>query len=425
MGKTYPVIFGTPNSKFNRRQAIQSICEIVGWECWSTPVGLLFFTSQIQADRTSTIRFKRGELLQSWIDPFTLLANHKVEKISVAGHNIGDLMATGSAQVGGYGVGSREATINLRHIKTNAACSEAATALLADWQNDVYTGRFEAIDTFDGHAYDVGDLIKVVDDDFDVDGDYRISSIERWFDAEHVETTRLGITNISKLTLNGPYLLEPGEKAIIDSYMGVDELGKIHHFADTRTLTQWLIKHVFHESFEKVDTDIWTEAGTGTIIATSEGGLPCVKFTTPAAGAGFCSLKSTTAYWGNANWQLCIKMKTNTNDKILFMIGAHITDDDYMAFYYDKDVATVFRAICVASASGTSVDLTPVDFTSYHEFLIERLSASKACFWIDGVLQATITTDVPSTDMQYCLYFQENEAVAKEGYIRSITAQEI
>jgi len=433
-GKTYPVIFGTPNSKFNRRQAIQSICEIVGWECWTTPVGLLFFASQIQADRTNTIRFKRGELLQSWIDPFKLLANHKVEKITVAGHNIGDLMAKGSAQTGGYGVGSREATFNLRYIKTDAACDDAATALLADIQNDVYCGRFEAIDTFDGHAYDVGDLIKVVDDEFSVDGNYRISSIERWFDAERVETTRIGITNISKLTLNGPYLLDPGEKAIIDGYMGVDELGKIVHFTDSRALTSWLIKrHVFHDSFEKIDGDVWTKTGTGTVAASKESGLPCAEFTTTGGGTSYAKLETTNAYWGNAKWRLNMKLKLSTADNISLEFGAYYwlnadNNGRIYFYYYDLGATRYLKAHCQhwvgGVGGGTLVEITPTpDMTAYHEFMCERVGANKAHFWIDGEMVKEITTNITTWDMPYRLELTEQEAAVKKCYIRAITAQ--
>jgi len=126
--KTYGVIFGTPEAKFNRRQAIESICQIVGWECFATPAGAVDFKSQIQTDKSATITFKRGENLVEWTEPFKLKAGHKVEKIIVIGHNIGDLMAVGSATGGAYVTGDRIKTINMRHIAYDTACDDCAAA---------------------------------------------------------------------------------------------------------------------------------------------------------------------------------------------------------------------------------------------------------------------------------------------------------
>jgi len=285
----------------------------------------------------------------------------------------------------------------------------------------------------------VGDLVKAVDDDFDVDGNYRVSSIERWFDSRRVETTRIGITDISKLTLNGPYLLNPGEKSLIDAYMGVDELGKIVHFPDTRTVTEWFIKrHFFHDSFEKIDTDVWTktlDAGC-TIEATIEGGLPCAQFHVSNVALRLADLKTQYAYWGNTKWELATRLKLSTDTYIYAMWGAYrFVDVDnywYIFFAYDEDAGGdgEFHISCcsvtggVGGISGEVITPTP-DVTQYHNFKLNRLSATKCHFFIDDTVVATVTNNVPSEDLHFYIRLRTEEAATKDLYLRSITAQEL
>jgi len=426
--KTYPVIFGTPNSKFNRRQAILAICEITGWECFVQPNGTLDFQSQIQTDRTATIRFKRGELLQSWIEPYKVLIGQKVEKITVVGHNIGDLMATGSAQTGGYTSASREKTIPFRHIKVNAACVDSATALLADWQNDVNYGKFEAVDAFEGHAYEVGDLIKVADDEFGVDGNYRVFWIGRSVDATRAETTKIGITNVSKLTLNGPYLLNPGEQKLINACMGVDEFGKIHHLPDTSSLTTFLVtRQLFHDSFAEINTGIWEKSLTGAasdVTASVEDGLPCAKFVTDANTNDHATLQTINAHWGNSghNWRFATLLKTSSDSNIRVRFQAYDpATADMIEFRFMN--GTLY-AHCWEPPDHSDATIGAMSFSSqYRKLMFEKFGTTKVNFYVDDVLEATLTTYIPTTNLKILLHAETLTTASKEMYARHVVAQ--
>lgn len=260
-------------SKFNRKMTYNEVAFITGWEVYANPLGVLDFKSQCGVDRSTSVAFKHGELLESWIKPHTL--NHLVKKtkVIVLGAFEGDFEFYGIA-----GVGTDVLTIPRKNLIDDNTCSLAAAAAYADMQNTLKTGAMNVIDTYAGAAYDVYDTVKVADPRFGLDEDVRLYRIERHVDKDG-EHTKIFYTNITKLTGNGPYLLslpdqhlETGQRVLRDhgrtsvnviDKANLDSTGKIK--ADT-CITEFG-SYQGSAEIQSVGDDEWSESGVTYVVA--------------------------------------------------------------------------------------------------------------------------------------------------------------
>jgi len=223
--KTYPMIYGSTNAKIDRRRVANEILFVTGWEFFANPTGVCDFKSAVGTDLSSTISFKRYENLLAWAEPFKLRGGHKVERIVVEGRNIGDLLIYGIKNGVGYIIGDPEKWINHKTLVSTDACTNAATKLLDDMENNVSYGELEVIDEYTGKAYDVFDTVKIVDDQFGINGNYRLMGFEKEFDSERKgERTILEICDLTHM-FNASQILQSGEEHLYESMIGVDNSG--------------------------------------------------------------------------------------------------------------------------------------------------------------------------------------------------------
>jgi len=75
---------------------------------------------------------------------------------------------------------------------------------------------------------------------------------------------------------------------------------------------------------------------------------------------------------------------------------------DWLAFIYNSDIGANWQAQSAAGGVTTTIDTGVAADTSYHEFRIETTSGTLKYF-LDGVLVATITTNISALLLQpYC-----------------------
>lgn len=203
-GANIAVEFGSADeSKFNRKQVHEELAFITGYEMYVNPSSALDFKSQCGVDRSSSIIFKHGDLLEKWAEPHTW--NHLVQKtkVVVLGRFEGSHLMYGTA-----GAGTNVLELSRKNLINLDTCGKAATAIYADAQNVLQRGAFDGVDDSAGAGFDVYDTIRVEDSRFGLAGNFRVYRIERRIGKDLAEHTRIFYTNIAKLTGNGPILLD-------------------------------------------------------------------------------------------------------------------------------------------------------------------------------------------------------------------------
>jgi len=267
----------------------------------------------------------------------------------------------------------------------------------------------------------------VVDDEFGVNGNFRIAEIEKEFHMASGEQTFIEVTDLTKMCINAPYLLRTSEKALYDSYIGVDNYGKLVHFPDTAALTAWLLKtQTYFDSFVRLDTEIWNIIKFGEnsyATATTESGLPACKLYVEEDNH-YASIKSKTAFWGNTKWRITFKAKASTNSliELKFGLDAITPDLDYLWLRFNN--GTLY-AESYGDGGLKQENLGSLDMTSYRRLQIERLSSSSLKFYVDDVFKKEITQNISTSDMGHFSSLRALEDATKTCYIRSITAQEL
>lgn len=220
-GAPIVVEFGSNDeSKFSRKHVYDEVAFITGWEIYVNPTGALDFKSQCGVDRSASVAFKHGELLQKWVKPDMLNYLMIKTKVIVLGALEAEFEFYGIA-----GVGTDVKTIPRKNLIDDNTCALAAAAVYADMQNVVRVGVMEVIDTYEGAAYDVYDTVHVVDSRFDLDQNVRIYRIERHVGKEG-EHTKIFYTNVTKLTCNGRFLLDLGKEELDVGQRVVRDFGR-------------------------------------------------------------------------------------------------------------------------------------------------------------------------------------------------------
>lgn len=287
------------NAKFDRVRTLEDICFVTGYELYVAPDGTVDFKSQCGTDKSSTIEFKFGELLNYWTKPFTQNAEHKVKKIIVRGAGQGSTMWVGEAHTTDYTDGDPEESINRKSLVADETCDLAASALLDDFKNVVEYGAIDVTDTYTGHAYDVYDTIKVIDESVGVSGNYRIMEITRKFDSKTGEKTELKICNLTHITSNAEYLVERGEGFTNDLKRRGEDFGQTDQIVEnqiTAEKVEWNpvthndtpLENILHNGYFEEDIDgdgipdFWEDisSGSGSISLTtsdSNKGGKCLK----------------------------------------------------------------------------------------------------------------------------------------------------
>jgi len=434
-GKTYSMVYGSIDAKFDRRRLIQELCFVTGWEFYADPNGVCDFKQQCGSDLSSTIIFKRKETLAEWLEPFRTRGGHKVKRIVVEGKNIGDLLVYGIAQTTDYTTGDEEKWINHKTIVDTNAATDAANALLADFQNTVSHGKIKVIDVESGVAYDVFDTIKIVDDEMGVDGTYRITEIDKSFDVEKGEETIIEFTDLTKINVNAPYILKTGEQYLYDTLMGVDNYGKLVHASDTRTLLKILLEsQIFFDPFYDIDTSIWeisTRGASSSVTATIDDGLAVARLHAEGTDVSFpdASLKTTITPVSDIEWILSVRAKVPyTTYFQCHLRGNNSVTGENVGFFMSESAggSPTLQAVCTSTSGSTSIIISGIDITQYHNYKIYRKSSTEVRFYIDDILKTTVTTNIPTSNMNYLFYIKslDNTAgVYKELYLRTVNAQ--
>jgi len=134
---------------------------------------------------------------------------------------------------------------------------------------------------------------------------------------------------------------------------------------------------------------------------------------------------STNSYWGDTAWCLRAKIKVDNNSDARAVFAAFTDGTNRIYFEFGTPDAQHLYCITEDAGSETSEDLGVVDLTTYKELRIDRLSGSKVNFYVDGILEISITTNVPTTAMSYLLQISTSSNQQRTMYVRPVVAMEL
>jgi len=394
-------------SKFTRRRGFEEICFVTGWEIFVNPAGALDFKSQCGTDLSSSIVFKRGELLQCYQEPYMINQFFKVKKVIVLGQSQSYYLIYGEAESTGYASGDPEKTINRKNLVTFDTCEKAATSLLADFENDVKLAEIQVVDAYQGKAYDVFDTVKLVDPLLDIDESLRIHHIERRVSADGGELTVLGLTNLSKLSASGPFLLYPGELFIEEGSRGADNYAK----SPVPTIDIYLERE--HLRFTGESTSGFTIVTDGTAsVSVIAGRIRLQTGNQGFSNAEFKTQERLFHFDKNPRFKTKVKWYSNTDQHTnLFMengnklFGFHIYQNNELYAITQDGVSSTQQLIKNISAGDTLV-------------LEAVLHSGREClFYVDGKLEKRISTTLPASDFCSSLYIHHNNRAAADKMV--------
>ncbi|GAI49493.1 unnamed protein product, partial [marine sediment metagenome] len=82
---------------------------------------------------------------------------------------------------------------------------------------------------------------------------------------------------------------------------------------------------------------------------------------------------------------------------IIVRIGLYKDADNLIEFFHERAVSDTWYARCISGSVQTNVDTLIPYANAPFEFYIDVVSAGEVKFWINGVLKATINTNIPAT----------------------------
>lgn len=183
--------------------------------------------------------------------------------------------------------------------------------------------------------------------------------------------------------------------------------------------------YYFYDDFvgSNWDNRWWSSRGTGGSVSTQADSVVRVRATANLAYELYQTDKCDFSVAAVAS-MICRFMISSTAS-MRGEIGLEAANPDEtnnrITVYYDSAVGANWRAQCISGGAATTVDTGISADTNFHEFEIVTTSGSVK-FSLDGVLVATITTNIPSTLLQPCCHVISRTGVVKDVNIDWIEA---
>jgi hypothetical protein len=161
--------------------------------------------------------------------------------------------------------------------------------------------------------------------------------------------------------------------------------------------------YYFYDDFvgSNYDNRWWTGRGTGGSLATFDNGILRVRANGGLQYELYQGDKPDFSLAANAvhtsRWR--ISSLTGVSSEIGLEAASPNHTTDWLCFLYNSAYGANWQAQCGAGGSTTTVDTGVVANLSYHEFRIE-CSSTAVKFFLDGVLVATITTNLTALLLQ-------------------------
>jgi hypothetical protein len=160
----------------------------------------------------------------------------------------------------------------------------------------------------------------------------------------------------------------------------------------------------------------WTTRGTGGSLALQTDGSIRVRAT---ANNSFEMYQNDLPdFFVAKNATMMFRYKLNVTTSIQGEVGFEAASPnntlDWVTLYYDSAVGSNWQAQAAAGGTSTTVDTGVAADANYHEFKIITRNG-EITYYIDGVLVATITTNITSLALQPYAYI-----VSKTGSTRDV-----
>jgi hypothetical protein len=166
-----------------------------------------------------------------------------------------------------------------------------------------------------------------------------------------------------------------------------------------------LVKAVFFDDFitSTYNTRIWAVTGTGSMAAQDVvGGVMRIQATATFSYRMNHNNYGSFSIGNNAQiaWRGAMHPPTAGTGGLVecgFQTSTNPTTN-YIRWQYLRGT-TNFQCICTSGGTSTTTDSGTAGDTNNHEFRIECVTG-QALFYLDGILKATITTNIPTGNLQ-------------------------
>lgn len=173
----------------------------------------------------------------------------------------------------------------------------------------------------------------------------------------------------------------------------------------------------WQDEFVVEDKPQWTTNVTTGSVAVVAGSNGIQRLTTGATGTNEESLdwNDLTAFVNTLRPVLEVRFQLEQITNIEAQIGLTEVSggggDDYLVFAFDASAANTWSLVASAGGSATS-DAGAIADTDMHVFRLEWNSDTEAEWYIDGVSQGTVATNIPTVALQPLLAVWTEEAAA-------------
>jgi len=405
------------DSKFTRLRALREICFVTGYELYMSPTGTVDFKPSCGQALSEQIKFKAGELLKNWTEPFKII-DDRIKKVIVIGAGSKDNMCVGEAHVIGYLDGDPVKQINRKNLVTDETCTSAAQKLLDDLKNQIRYAKIDVIDTFKGRAYDIFDGIYVRDDYLGIAGLFRIFEIEKSFNLETGETTKIGICNLNHITSNAEYTIEKGEGAINDLLGRTEEWAKTHQIISDYPFLLTMKHHTTFEStdgyfilmngnatyniyHDYVEVKVLSGGSSGNGVISGFNTIKINKEVNPYFKAVVYTNRSTGESDETFHFNIGIGNKYSPSDNAWYYV------DSIMIKFEKSNSNSKIYGKWRNEEAGYNGSIELQDWTGDKFYTVEAFirNKNKLYFLIDGEVKAIATTNLPNMTDRVCDFF--------------------
>lgn len=421
---------GVDFTYMRRTDAIQGIVDLtetanVIWSWWVNDDGSVDMASRRGTDKSADIQFVYSVDLKS--DSYKRDSKMKVERIKVLGKGSGNDQDNYHAS-GWIGTGDYEKVVVEKNLEDVTACTTRANVLVNELKNPLELIRCTVKDEYASGSWGVGDDITLTDAKTGLSGSINVKKITRKYDGK--ETVMIECSNYRETVTNKFIKVQ---KALEKLNRQQDEFDSVNaRVVDRNFITDlFTVTPAYIELFKEWNTNhfSWTIAGTGIvepdIVAVDN--YPALRIRTNGNVAATMYIGSVGTSTSSP-WYYATKMKlAETSDNIV-RFGLGLGGQPHIYFQWDDGGGGPqgLTVECDDGVGNTSVTISNFpDLTEWHIYRINWLTSSKVDFYIDELLVATITTDIPTTAMTYKYYIVNTPAPAavKTMYIRSIIGQ--
>jgi len=410
-----------------RTDAIQKITDLtttgagVKWEWWVTDDGVVYFDERRGSDKSASVSFNyRVDLVNS---SFKYDSKGKVERLMVLGKGSGNAQDV-DASSGWVGTGEYEKVVVEKDLVDVTACTQKANVLLSELNTPITTIRCEVEDIYPTGSWGVGDDITLVG----VTGIYRVTKIIRnWSDAGEKVTIEASnhVHYRGDVTRDLATLMKYANEEYMRSQR--HNLVPFDETDDSFLPDMFIHRPTFIDEFKWWNTTLWTEAGVNSVTPDVQtvDSFPCLRIRTGAL-IGDSTQIYTGSSWSGATWRYQTKAKftgTLANYQWWFgMASVAIPIQDSITFLWNG--VNVFVRTRVGGVSTLTTISNAPSLLDWHLYRIDWISGSEVNFYIDDLLVATHTTNIPAVAIPYQFYVITSVATAQTFYVRGVVGQE-